>query len=172
MTYKRRIFSLLAGYLPASVSVTAIASLPVFELRLAIPVAIFYFKMPWWQAISLSLLGNIAVIIPLLLFFKFFFHKLEVMPLLGPVFAWWFRRVEKRSDLVRRWGFWGLVFFVSIPLPGTGAWTGAVAATLVEMSTDRAFFAITLGVIIAGIVITLLSLMMPAIFQSLLNFVQ
>ncbi len=172
MGIKQKIFSFIAVYLSKELSIVVIAMLPVFELRLAIPVAMLYFKMGWCQAILLSLLGNIAVIVPLLLFFKYFFHRLEKVPFLGVVFQWWFRRVEKKSNIVRQWGFWGLVAFVAIPLPGTGAWTGAVAATLIEMSTKKAFFAIITGVIIAGIIITMLSITVPDIFSVLINFIQ
>jgi len=168
---KHRLFAFIAGCLSKELSVAVIAMLPVFELRLSIPVAILHFHMSWLQAFLLSLLGNVSVIVPLLLFFKYFFHKLEYVPVLGIFFKWWFRRVERNSLIVKRWGFWGLVVFVCIPLPGTGAWTGAVAATLIEMRTRKAVLAISLGVIIAGIIITILSLAIPGMFSALIEFV-
>jgi uncharacterized membrane protein len=172
MNIKQKIFSFIAALLSKELSVVAIAMLPVFELRLAIPVAILYFKMAWHEAILLSLLGNILVILPLLIFFKYFFHKLEYLPLIGGIFKWWFSRVEHKSQIVRRWGFWGLVCFVAIPMPGTGAWTGSVAATLIEMPTRKAFLAICAGVIIAGAIITILSVMTPELFSALLKFIK
>ena len=171
MGIKHKIFSFVAGYFSQELSVVAIATLPVFELRLAIPVAVLRFNMSWQEAFLLALLGNVLVILPLLLFFKYFFHKLEYVPLVGRAFKWWFERVERKSQIVRRWGFWGLVCFVAVPLPGTGAWTCSVAATLIEMQLKKAFFAILLGVIIAGIIITALSVIIPEMFSALLKFV-
>ena len=66
-----------------------------------------------------------------------------------------FRKVEKKSKIVEKWGFWGLVFFVAIPFPATGAWTGAVAANLFEMKIRKATLAILIGVAIAGIIVSL-----------------
>lgn len=172
MAIKHKIFALIAACFSKELSIVVIAMLPVFELRLAIPVAILYFNIPWFSAFLLSFLGNILVILPLLIFFKYFFHKLEYVPLLGGAFKWWFRRVKRKSQIVKRWGFWGLVAFVAIPLPGTGAWTGSVAATFIEMPTKKAFFAIFLGVLIAGIIITILSLLVPEMFLAILNFVR
>ncbi|MCF7887339.1 MAG: small multi-drug export protein, partial [Candidatus Omnitrophica bacterium] len=73
----------------------------------------------------------------------------------GIFFSWWFRRVEKRSDVVKKWGFWGLVLLVAIPLPVTGAWTGTVAANLFELKIKKSFFAILIGVLIAGLIVSL-----------------
>lgn len=63
-------------------------------------------------------------------------------------------RAEKKSDVVQRYAFWGLVILVAIPLPGTGAWTGALIAAMLEMRLKRAFPAIALGVLIAGIIVS------------------
>lgn len=169
---KHKLFTFITGLLSKELSVVVIAALPVFELRLSIPVAILYFHMSWLQAFVLSLFGNLLVILPLLLFFKYFFHRLQYLPVIGRFFKWWFARVERRSGMVRQWGFWGLALFVSIPLPGTGAWTGAAAATLIEMPTPKAALAISAGVAIAGAIITTLSLTIPEVFSALIRFAQ
>ena len=111
--------------------------------------------MPLVKVYCLSLVGNLIPVIPLLLFFKYFFHRLEDIKFLGKFFHWWFARVEKKSKIVERWGFWGLVCFVAIPLPVTGAWTGTAAATLFEVKTKKAFLAILIGVSIAGVIVSL-----------------
>ncbi|MFH1768264.1 MAG: small multi-drug export protein [Candidatus Omnitrophota bacterium] len=108
--------------------------------------------------IFFSLIGNILPVIPLLFIFKHFFHKLEGTKVIGGFFKWWFGSVSRRSRVVDKWGFWGLVLFVAIPLPVTGAWTGTVAATLFNFEMKKGFIAISLGVIIAGIIVTLASL--------------
>jgi uncharacterized membrane protein len=134
--------------------VVGVAALPIFELRGSIPLGAS-FGLSIYKIYFLSVLGNLLPVIPLLLFFKLFFHKLEGIPIVGIVFSRWFRRVERKSGLVEKWGFWGLVLLVAIPLPVTGAWTGTVAANLLEMRTRKAFCAIFIGVMIAGIIVSL-----------------
>ncbi len=134
--------------------VIGVATLPIFELRGAIPLG-FSLGVPLARLYFLALLGNLVPVLPLLLFFKYFLHHLESIKFLDKLFKWWFRRVEERSKLVERWGFWGLILFVAIPLPVTGAWTGTVAATLFEIPVRRAFLAIILGVAIAGLIVSL-----------------
>lgn len=130
--------------------------LPVSELRGAIPLGL-KMGVSFPQVFILAFLGNIIPVLPLLFLFKYFFHRLKGVKIVGDFLRWWFRNVERRSKIVKRWGFWGLVFFVSLPLPVTGAWTGTVAATLFELKTKRAFLAILLGVFIAGLIVSLVS---------------
>ncbi|MCF7873920.1 MAG: small multi-drug export protein [Candidatus Omnitrophica bacterium] len=133
--------------------VVGVATLPIFELRGSIPLGVS-FGLSIYKVYFLSVLGNLIPVLPLLLFFKFFFHKLEKVKFVGKFFSWWFRRVEKKSESVKKWGFWGLVLLVAIPLPVTGAWTGTVAANLLEIKTKKAFLAILIGVLIAGLVVS------------------
>lgn len=134
--------------------VVGVAALPILELRGAIPLG-FSLGVPLGRLYFLAFLGNLIPVLPLLLFFKYFFHHLENIKFIGKFFKWWFRRVERKSKLVERWGFWGLVLFVAIPLPVTGAWTGAAAATLFEIRIKKAFLAIFLGTAIAGVIVSL-----------------
>ena len=136
--------------------IIGVAALPIFELRGAIPLGCQLLGMSAiGKVYFLSLLGNLIPVLPLLLFFKYFFHHLENIKVVGKFFKWWFKRVERKSKLVERWGFWGLVFFVAIPLPVTGAWTGTAAATLFEIKVKKAFLAIFIGVAIAGVIVSL-----------------
>jgi len=135
--------------------VVGVAALPILELRGAIPFGCKFLGMPIGKVYFLSLLGNLIPVLPLLLFFKYFFHHLENIKFVGKFFKWWFMRVERKSKLVERWGFWGLVLFVAIPLPVTGAWTGTAAATLFEVGIKKAFLAIFLGIAIAGVIVSL-----------------
>lgn len=140
--------------LPKEVAVTVAATLPILELRGAIPFGVYVLKMDIVKVYIFSLLGNIILVYPLLLFFDNFFHKLRKIS----IFNWWFNSVERRSQAVEKYGFWGLVLFVAIPLPVTGAWTGTVAATMFEIKPKKAFKAIFCGVAIAGIIVSLLVL--------------
>lgn len=166
MGIKTKIITALAGVFSKQLTVVLVASLPIFELRLAIPLGVIKFHLPMFQVYLLSLLGNMLPVIPLLLFFKYFVHKLEKVKFFGKFFKWWFRRVEKRSKLVDRWGFWGLILFVAVPLPITGAWTGTAAATLFEIKPKKAFLAIFIGVAIAGIIVSFVSLAVSGMFES------
>ncbi|MFH1900643.1 MAG: small multi-drug export protein [Candidatus Omnitrophota bacterium] len=134
-----------------------VSSLPIVELRGAIPLGIIR-GMSVGKVFFLSVLGNVLVIIPLLLFFKWTVIRLEKIRSIGKILEWWFMRVRKKSKIVQAYGFWGLILFVAIPLPGTGAWTGAAAATLFNFKLPKAFLAIFLGVLIAGVLVTLGSL--------------
>jgi len=157
MGIKSKIISVLAAIFSKEIAVILIAALPIFELRLAIPLGIAKFNLPVFKVYYLSLLGNMLPVLPLLFSLKSFFHKLEDIKFLSGFFKWWFRRVERKSKVVERWGFWGLIIFVAIPLPMTGAWTGAAAATLFEIRIRKAFLAILIGVGIAGIIVALLT---------------
>ena len=153
--------------LPKELAVVIVAALPIFELRGAVPLGASL-GLPLIKVYFLSLLGNLIPVLPLLLFFKYFFHKLEHIRFFGRFFQWWFRRVERKSEIVEKWGFWGLVLFVAIPLPVTGAWTGTVAATLVEMKVRKSSLAILMGVSIAGIVV---SLIVSGVVRLWFNFI-
>ncbi|MBN3040934.1 MAG: small multi-drug export protein [Candidatus Omnitrophica bacterium] len=140
--------------LPKELVVIIVAATPVFELRGSIPIGASL-GLPLLKVYFLSLFGNLIPVFPLLFIYNKFFHRLEHIKFLGRFFRWWFRRVEKKSKIVERWGFWGLAAFVAIPLPVTGAWTGTVAATLVEMKIKKSFLAITIGVAFAGLIVSL-----------------
>ena len=97
--------------------------------------------------------------------------SLELWPgFIGNIIKWWFARVDKRTDLIRKWGFWGLVCFVAVPLPVTGAWTGTVAASLLGMKYRDAFMAIVIGVIMAGFVVSVLTFFGVEIVSNWINF--
>jgi len=154
MSVKGKIVTFFSAFLSKKGVIVLTAALPVFELRLAIPLGVIKFDLPWPEVYFLALLGNLIPVIPLLIFFRFFFHELENIKFFGKFFKWWFGRIHRNSKLVEKWGFWGLILFVCIPLPVTGAWTGTVAATLFEIKIKKAFLAIAIGVAIAGLIVS------------------
>ena len=168
---KTKVFAFIAGLFSKKILIILVAALPIFELRLAIPLGIINFNLPVLEVYFLSLIGNLLPVLPLLLFFKYFFHRLENLKFIGKLFSWWFIRVERKSKIVDKWGFWGLVLFVSIPLPITGAWTGTVAATLFGMKTKKAALAIVIGVSLAGVVVGALSLLCADFIRGWLTFI-
>ena len=130
--------------------------LPITELRLAIPVAIGVYSMSVPVAFFLSVLGNIIPIIFILWFLKaisdFLSHRSYHF---NRFFAWLLERTRRNhSKKFERWKEFALVILVAIPLPFTGAWTGALAAFVFGIPIKKAFPLIILGVLIAGIVVT------------------
>ena len=75
------------------------------------------------------------------------------------------KKAEKNRAAVEKDAFWGLAILVAIPLPGTGAWTGALVAAMMEMRLKRAFPAIVIGVVIAGVIVSVVTYGAPAIFS-------
>jgi len=139
--------------------VALIAMLPIVELRGAVPVGILVLDLPWWQAVLWSVLGNIAPILVALLLLEQIVAWLGHVPLFKRFFDWLYARARSRSGTIQRYEFWGLVTFVGIPLPMTGAWTGAVAAKVLRLPYWRSLLAIVIGVLMAGTVVTLVSVL-------------
>ena len=75
------------------------------------------------------------------------------------------KKAEKNRAAVEKYAFWGLAILVAIPLPGTGAWTGALVAAMMEMRLKRAFPAIVIGVVIAGVIVSVVTYGAQAIFS-------
>lgn len=147
----------LLAQMPVHWRTFILAAIPLTELRLTIPLGLYWGLTPW-EALWLSLAGNLLPVLPLLIFLPWLLKKLETFPLIGRPVRAVAERTRRRSNLVSTWGFWGLVVFVGIPAPGTGAWTGALAASLLGMSVGTAAVGISLGVALAGLIVTLASL--------------
>jgi len=129
------------------------AATPVVELRGAIPLGLALGLSPW-QAWLWSVLGNLLPVPALLLGTRTGLQWLGRQPWLHRhVRAWGERGSSRLAVHVNRWGLLGLAVFVAVPLPGTGAWTGAVAASLLGMKPGPALAAIALGVAVAGLLV-------------------
>jgi uncharacterized membrane protein len=135
-----------------------IAALPLAELRGSLPVAINIFQMPWPQALLLSIIGNL-IPVPFLLLFLDSLAKLFSRTSRGKIFMdWIYKRTRKQTGIIEKHKHLGLIIFVAIPLPGTGAWTASIAAHLLGIRFGKALLDITLGVIGAGIIVAALAL--------------
>ncbi|HNQ43556.1 MAG TPA: small multi-drug export protein, partial [Candidatus Cloacimonadota bacterium] len=106
------------GFSPVLI-VLIISMLPVIELRGSIPVAIMLFKMPWYEAVLLSVAGNMIPIPLILLFIDAFFSLLNRIPIGARFTQWLFARTRRKGKAIERYEAIGLVTFVGIPLPGT-----------------------------------------------------
>ena len=133
------------------------AMVPVLELRGAIPVGVAA-GLPPAAACAAAILGNMVPVPVILLLVRQAFAWLRKTKLLGPKIVWLERRAHLKGRLVRKYRLPGLMILVAIPLPGTGAWTGALVAALLDIRMRHAVPAIFLGVVIAGAIITTLTM--------------
>ncbi len=150
------------GFIPELLATMAVSMMPIVELRGGIPLGVSL-GLPVWAAFIASMIGNLAVVMPLMLFTRRVLEWIRSFPKLR-IFC---DRIEKRAHIkgriVRKYAIPGLFLLVAIPLPGTGAWTGALVATILDLRVKRAFPAIMLGVFVAGIIIALLTYGVDAI---------
>ncbi len=149
-------FSLKA--LPVHAVTVFIAALPVSELRGAIPYAIKVGAIPWHEAYIMAVIGNFLPVIPILLLLGRVSRWLMQYSIWNKFFTWLFNRTRVRGRMIERFEILGLIMFVAIPLPVTGAWTGCVAAYLFGIPLKKAVPAIITGILIAGTVVTLATL--------------
>jgi uncharacterized membrane protein len=139
--------------------VMLIAAVPIAELRVAIPVGMHTFGMPWYWAFLLSIIGNMLPIPILLLFFGFFARVASMVKPGKKLVDWVFARTRKHEGKIQKYEWLGLAIFVGIPLPLTGAWTGAILAFIMGLKFWPSMLSIFLGVLIAGVIVTTLSLL-------------
>lgn len=132
-----------------------LSMVPVIEHRGSIPIAIANGIEPWLACI-LGIAGNMLPMPFILLFIRRIFKWMKKYERLGKIVTKLETRAEEKSDTIRKYELLGLCLFVAIPLPGTGAWTGALIAALMRMRISKALPAIYIGIIIAGLIITLI----------------
>ncbi len=134
-----------------------ISMVPVIELRGAVPFAILR-GVNIWVSLAVSIVGNLIPVPFIIIFVRKIFALIrKYIPKLDGVITKFEKRAEKKSEQVLKYAFWGLFVLVAIPLPGTGAWTGALVAAMLDMRLKKALPAITLGVVAAGIIMTAIS---------------
>ncbi len=158
---ERLALGLLGLGLPRELVIPLIATLPIVELRGAIPVGINLFGMRdrWLLVYVLAVAGNM-VPVPLILLLLGPLSRALMRYRLGRVFfEWLFARTRRKSASIEKYETLGLTLFVAIPLPVTGGWTGAMAAFMMGMRFRHAMWSILLGVMIAGVIVTTLSLL-------------
>ena len=160
------ILNLFGGWFLAEEFCVLICSmLPIIELRGAIPMAAA-FNMPWWQAYLLAVVGNMLPVPVILLFIRQFLTWAagSRIKFLNKLANWLNKKVEKNRPKIEKFAFWGLCVFIAIPLPTTGAWTGSLVAAMIDMKFWKALLSCLFGVMIAGVIMTLISYGALAIF--------
>ena len=139
------------------IAVVVLAAMPVSELRGAIPLAIAMDFSPV-KAYVLAYIGNIIPAMPLLFLLQPLANRLRHIKIFERFFDWLFERTKKKAALIEKFESLGLIIFIAIPLPMTGAWTGCIAATLFKIRFRYAFLSVLIGVLIAGFIVLGLTL--------------
>ncbi len=139
------------------ITTVLISMVPVIELRGAIPIAVGM-GLDYHIAIPVAVIGNL-IPVPFIIFFirRLFAWMRKKLPKLNRFVDKLESRAKSKSETVLKSAFWGLFIFVAIPLPGTGAWTGAMIAAMLDMRLKKALPAITAGVITAGAIVTVVT---------------
>lgn len=148
-----------------AIFVFLISMFPWIELRGAIPYGVLKAGMDPLFTLSLSFIANILVIYPSFVFLDFFFDLMKRTPLKRFIE----KTQEKARPYVDRYGMAGLALFVAVPLPGTGAYSGALAAHIFGLKNKKAFLSISAGVLSAGIMVTVICLFFRESFGFLLK---
>lgn len=135
-----------------------ISMVPVIELRGAIPIAVAQGMNPW-EAMVIAIIGNMIPVPFIILFIREIFKWMrKVSPRLDALVNRLEARADSKADRVRKYEKLGLYLFVAIPAPGTGAWTGALIAAMLDIRMRTALPTIFLGVCTAGLIVTLLTI--------------
>lgn len=136
-----------------------IAMIPIFELRGAIPIGVLRYQLPIWKVYPISVVGNMIPIFLLLLFYDFITKLFFQVPFLKKLLQKLFERTRRKSKVVEKYEELGLMLFVSIPLPITGAWTGSLAAYIFGLGFWKSILFILFGVMFAGVLVTILTML-------------
>lgn len=156
-TLVQGIIDALGGSVGKEVIVFLISMVPILELRGALLVAGPLLGVPVQTAIPLSVIGNIIPVPFILLLITPIFKWMKGTRLFKPMVDKLEAKAMSKSDKIEKYEFWGLVLFVGIPLPGTGAWTGSLIAALLGIRFKKAFPAVILGICMATVIMWFIS---------------
>ena len=150
------IVGLFQGNIPEELIIFLVSMLPVLELRGGM-IAAKLLGVELVKAFVICYIGNILPIPFILLFIRRIFKFLKRFKSTGKLVEKLEVRSMRKSEKVKKWRNWGLLAFVAIPLPGTGGWTGALIAALLDIRIKSSFPIIALGVLIANLIMSIFS---------------
>lgn len=146
----------LGHYVSPEFVIFIISMIPILELRGGL-IAASLLGVPITTAIPLCIIGNIIPIPFILLFIKQIFKWMKKVRIFRPIIEWLERKAMGKSDKIKNAEFIGLMLFVGIPLPGTGAWTGSLIAALLDIDFKKAIIAELVGIAMATIIMSIVS---------------
>lgn len=138
--------------------VVLLAVLPVSEIRGALPYGVFAEKLPLPVAFGIAFLGNVLPFFLVMHLVPFVLSLFQRMQWFRRLWAWYAERAENRFAPYRKYGKWGILFFIGVPLPFTGVWTGSLVAFLAGFRTWEIFPFVLGGIAMAGSIVTFLVL--------------
>lgn len=142
-------------YFAEEIKTFLLAMAPIGELRVSLPVALTIYRLDWWLAYWISVIGNLVPIVLLLLLLEPVSSRLSKnFRTFEKIFSWIFARTRKKyNSKMQKYGRLALLVFVAIPFPLTGGWSGSLIAFLYGIPFKTAFLLITLGIMIAGLIV-------------------
>ncbi len=146
----------LGGKISEELIAFIVSMLPILELRGGL-IAAKIMEIDFFKAFAICYIGNMLPIPFILLFIRKIFTLLKKIPSVEKLIVKLEARSIRKADNVKKYRLWGLFIFVAIPLPGTGAWTGALIADLLDIRIRHSLPTIAAGVLVAGIIISALS---------------
>ena len=156
-TLVQAVIDFFGGSVGKEALVFIISMIPILELRGGLLVAGPLLGVPLAKAIPLCIIGNIIPVPFILLLITPVFTWMKGTKLFKPMVEKLEARAMSKKGQIEKYEFWGLAFFVGIPLPGTGAWTGALIAALLGMKFKKAFPAVIVGILMATAIMTIIS---------------
>lgn len=143
-------------HLSKEIIVIILSSFPILEVRGGMIVASLLGMNPY-KALLLGILGNLLPIPFLIFLLKPFFNWLRKWKSFSKIIAFLEKKAYKNQEKISKYQFWGLLLLVAIPLPGTGAWTGCLVASVFDVPKKISIFACVLGVLIASLIMWIIS---------------
>lgn len=144
------------GGINKDIVIFIISLMPILELRGGL-LAASLLHVDFIRAVIICIFGNVLPIPFVLLFLEKILELFGKWSVTKKIVTWLEKKVDSKRDQIDQYGYWGLVLFVGIPLPGTGAWTGSLLAVMLGLDRKKSFGCILLGVLLAAIIMSILS---------------
>lgn len=154
--------------IPAELAVLLLSFAPIMELRAALPVALGVYDMPLIKAFPLVIVGNM---LPALLIIYGWDSVVKAIcnnwPWLNKLLEKWYQKTQRQWDKkIEKYGPWALILFVAIPLPGSGVWSGSLAAWIFGIDKKNALLGVFIGAVLSGVVVTVLTIGGISLFNN------
>lgn len=147
---------LVSTMLGKYVFIFILSLLPILELRGGL-IAASLLDMPMWSSLLVCLLSNILIIPFVLFLVEGILNLLSKIKPIGKVIDWLKKKTLSKKDIIEKYGYLGVMLFVGVPLPGSGAWTGCFLAVLLGLDKKKSFLAALFGVLIAAVIMLIFS---------------
>lgn len=151
-----KLFIDLFGGISKDLIIFIISLMPILELRGGL-LAASLLHVDFVRAVTICVIGNVLPIPFVLLFLEFILDLFEKWNPTKKIVKWLEKKVDDKREQIDKYGYWGLILFVGIPLPGTGAWTGSLLAVMLGLDKKKSFACILAGVVLAAIIMSILS---------------